>query len=204
MNLSKPIIVSLLLSCFSCKQTTRSEKEAASLADSARRQIYSLNRPESLHKAVRFADQSIELNDSRPLAYELKATALSLLQKPDLAIEPLTDWLSKHPDDSEFLVKRGLIYEKLGKSTEAGKDFTSISKLLEARVPKITSGMTEKEIGVAVTAATVYFLIGKPDSASGILSSLQKAFPNDLKIKNAATEIRQHDRDRLIYSILGF
>ncbi len=202
--------INLILFCFllgvlSCKQTTNNEKEAISLADSAYRLIYTaVDRPESLKKATLFADQSIERDSSKSLAYQLKSTALAMLQTPALAIVPLNDWLNKHPDDSEFLVRRALIYEKLGKSAEAGKDFASISKLLKKRAHEINSEMTEAEIGSSITEAQVYSLINKPDSAALILNKLQKTFPNHQKIKIAATEIIQQDRAKMIYSILGF
>lgn len=158
----------------------------------------------TLDTAIAYFDKAIAVDSNRMLAYQLKSDALIKQGKTKLAIEPYSRWISSHPESKDVILKRGLMFYRLGLIEEATKDFNNIRTSIENKKIQINPDLSPENIKIVGNNIYSYYLIGEVDLAVSLLDQLEDAFPNQEKFKNSSTKLRNEDREKVIRSITNF
>ena len=178
---------------------------ASKLVDSALKYMYTDGgSPENLDKAIIHINNSIKLDSSKIVSYQIKSDILLWQNKPKLAIESLTHWVNKNPKDETLLLKRGLIYHRLRMNNEALADFTAVKKLITENPVPIKKGMDNMGYALAYEQIETYFLIGHNEEAFKMIEKLKVILPDSISAKAPTKTPTRGERERIIKSKVGF
>ena len=184
--------------------STEIKKRAQLLIDSGFVFFYKPGREIVLDTAISYFNKAMAVDGNRFLAYQLKSDALVKQGKTKLAIEPYSRWISLHPESIDVILRRGLMFYRLGFKEEADKDFNAVRASIENKKIQISPSLSPENRKIVGNNIYSYYLIGEVDLAASLLDQLEDAFPNEEKFKNASTNLRNEDREKVIRDITKF
>jgi len=116
-----------------------------------------------------------------------------------------SDWLKSQPNNPDILIKRGLVYEQLGKTDLSNKDYEAALQIISNKpAPAINKNMTQQQIADAISRAFNILIIKKDDKEPlEVLGKLQALFPKDTKVESGYEVLKSSTRAEYINTILG-
>lgn len=204
-------LTNAFVSCNQSEKTgdQRFDQKAIALNDSAvkiQMNFMSLNiSKDSVFKVIDLWKQAIKIDPGYQTAYLNLWNFNNSMQLFNENIPLSSDWLKNQPNNPDILIKRGLVYEQLGKTDLSNRDYEAALLIISAKpVPAINKDMTQKQIAEAISRAFNIFII-KKDSKEPleVLSKLQALFPKDTKVDSGYEALKSSTRAEYINTILG-
>lgn len=210
------LLIALFLTTafISCNQSEKTgdqqfNKKAVALNDSAvkiQMDFVSKNiSKDSVLKIVDLWKQAITIDPSYQIAYLNLWNFNNSMQLFNENIPLSSDWLKSQPNNLDILIKRGLVYEQLGKIELANKDYEAAMQIISNKpAPAINKDMTQQQIADAISRAFNIFIIKKDNKEPlEVLSKLQALFPKDTKVESGYEVLKSSTRAEYINTILG-
>lgn len=204
------VCTAFLYSCRGKQAEHQVNKQALALNDSASRmyfKVIGLVYPmDSLERSIDIFQDAIKIDPEYRTAYSNLWDCLNYAGRYKESEALCTTWIGLNPDDADFIMKRGLVREVIGKKDLAEVDYaTALKSMSNDPLPDIDSSLDAQEIQKIMGRAYNLFVVkGNNQDGLMLLKSLKEAFPDNQQIISLYQGISQKDRDEYVRDLVHF
>ncbi|QPH38940.1 tetratricopeptide repeat protein [Pedobacter endophyticus] len=204
------ILISLwsIVACNNRNDERKVNLQARELNDSASRiyfKVIGLLYPkDSLKRSIALFEKAIQKDSDYRLAYHNLWSCLNYTGQYAESEELCSKWIRRHPGDGDFLIKRGILRDVLGKEKLAKSDYDAVYNLISKDPLPLISPQLDPESIQKVTSRAYNLIIitGHKSEAMKIMESLKESFPNKPQINAAYENIVHLDRSQYLLDLL--
>jgi len=161
---------------------------------------------DSLKRSISLFKEAIHQDSSYRLAYHNLWNCLNDVGDYAQSEAVCTEWIDKHPDDTDFIIKRGILMEVLGREQQAEIDYNKVMHAVRKDpLPEIDQRLSPEDIQKAIARAYNLIILTKDkDEALKIMAELKKSFPGNSQVEAMNEKIRHLDRKEYLNGLVGY
>lgn len=161
---------------------------------------------DSLQRSILLLQEATHRNANYRLAFHNLLNCLNDAGEHSQSEKVCTEWINRHPNDTDFILKRGILREVMGKKTDAAADYKRVINVIKNEpLPVMDQKLSPEDIQKVIARAYNLIILTRDKAeALQLMEELKNNLPNNLQVASIYENMLHLDRKKYLSGLVNY